>query len=63
MTGVVDAADGGELVIMPLDLVDARGAEVHPVDGGQGDVKGAAQQDLYRGNVADYQDPLTVVVP
>jgi hypothetical protein len=40
MAGVVDAADGGELVVMPLDLVDSRGAEVHPVEGGERGVKG-----------------------
>jgi len=62
MAGVVDAADGGELVIMPLDLVDARGAEVDPVEGGERHVKGPAQQDFYRRNVADDQDRLTVVV-
>ena len=62
MAGVIDAADGGELVVMPLDLIDACGAQVHPVDSGQRDVEGPAQQDLYRRDVADDQDRLTVVV-
>src|SRR5487761_17708 len=62
MAGVVDAADGRELMIMPLDLVDARGTEVYPVQGDERHVKSPAQQDLYRRDVADYQDRLTVVV-
>src|SRR6266568_7157311 len=62
MAGVVDAADGGELMPVPLDLVDAGGAEVHPVEGVERDVEGPAQQNFYRRDVAYYQDSLTAVV-
>jgi hypothetical protein len=35
VAGVVEAAYGGEVVVVPLDLVEAGGAEVHPVEGGR----------------------------
>ena len=62
MTGVVDALDGGELMAVPLDLVDAGGAEVQPVERGKRDVEGPAQQYFYRRYVAYHQHCLTVVV-
>src|SRR5215472_8800617 len=62
MAGVVDAPDGGELAAVPLDLVDAGGAEVEPVQGAERDAESPAQQDLYRCDVANHQDGLAAVV-
>ena len=62
MTGVVDAPDGGELMAVPLDLVNAGGAEVQPVERAKRDVEGPAQQYFYRRYVAYHQHRLTVVV-
>ena len=62
MTGVVDATDGGELMAVPLDLVDAGGTQVQPVERGKRDVEGSAQQYFYRRYVAYHQHRLTVVV-
>lgn len=39
MAGVVDAADSGKLVPMPLDLVYAGRAQIHPVESGERDVE------------------------
>src|SRR5579859_817142 len=55
--------DGGEPAAVPLDLVDAGGAEIQPVEGVQRDAESPAQQDLYRGDVAYHQDGLAAVVP
>src|SRR5205814_6131260 len=58
VAGVVDAVDGGEPAAVPLDLVNAGGAEIQPVKGAKRDAESPAQHDLYRGNVTDYQDGL-----
>src|SRR5690242_2238167 len=63
VAGVVDAMDGGEPAAVPLDLVDAGGPEIQPVDGAERDAESPAQHDLYRGNVTDYQDRLAAVIP
>ena len=63
MAGVVDAMDGGKFAAVPLDLVNAGGAEIQPVKGAQRDDESPAQQDLYRGNVTYHQDGLAAVVP
>src|SRR5437879_2651213 len=36
VAGVVDAMDGGKSAAVPLDLVDAGGAEIQPVKGAKG---------------------------
>src|SRR6202042_2113444 len=54
---------GGELAAVPLDLADAGGAEVQPVNGAERYAKRPAQQDLYRADVTHHQDGLAVVVP
>src|SRR5450755_4907425 len=48
---------------MPLDLVDAGGAEIQPVNGAERDAQSPAQQDLYRADVTHHQDGLAAVVP
>src|SRR5258708_21362695 len=63
VAGVVDAMDGGKSAAVPLDLVDAGGAEIQPVKGAKRDAESPAQQDLYRGNVTYHQDGLGAVVP
>src|SRR5580704_2007081 len=63
VAGVVDAMDGGKSAAVPLDLVDAGGAEIQPVEGAERDDESPAQQDLYRGDVTDHQDGLAAVVP
>src|ERR1700685_393238 len=55
--------DDGKSVVVPLDLVDAGGAEIQPVKGVKRDDESPAQQDLYRGNVTYHQDVLPAVVP
>src|SRR5215467_15796678 len=55
--------DGGKSAAVPLDLVNAGGAEVQPVNGAKRDAESPAQQDLYRGDVTDHQDGLAAVVP
>ena len=54
--------DGGKSAAVPLDLVNAGGAEIQPVNGNQRDAESPAQQDLYRGNVTHHQDGLAAVV-
>src|SRR6185437_3090677 len=61
--GVVDAMDGGKSTAVPLDLVNAGGTEIEPVQGAERDAESPAQQDLYRGDVTDHQDGLAAVVP
>jgi hypothetical protein len=51
MAGVVDAMDSGKSVTVPLNLVDAGGAEIQPVKGAKRGAESPAQQDLYRGYV------------
>src|SRR6266700_5726397 len=63
VAGVVDAMDRGKSAAVPLDLVNAGGAEVQPVKGAKRDAESPAQQDLYRGNVTYHQDGLGAVVP
>ena len=63
VAGVVDAMDGGKSAAVPLDLVNAGGAEIQPVKGAKRDAESPAQQDLYRGNVTYHQDGLAAVVP
>src|SRR5216684_2554265 len=63
VAGVVDAMDGGKSAAVPLDLVNAGGAEIKPVKGAKRDAESPAQQDLYRGNVTYHQDSLAAVVP
>jgi len=63
VAGVVDAVDGGEAAAVPLDLVDAGGTEIEPVDGAERDAESPAQHDLYRGHVTDHQDGLAAVIP
>src|SRR5215469_6077849 len=63
VAGVVDAMDGGKSAAVPLDLVDAGGAEVQPVKGGERDGESPTQQNLYRGDVTYHQDGLAAVVP
>src|SRR5258708_3884283 len=63
VAGVVDAMDGGESAAVPLDLVDAGGPEIQPVQGAKRHAESPAQQDLYRGNVTYHQDGLAAVVP
>jgi hypothetical protein len=55
--------DGGKSAAVPLDLVNASGAEIQSVKGAKRDVESPAQQDFYRGNVTDHQDGLAAVVP
>src|SRR5689334_9710405 len=55
--------DGGESAAVPLDLVDAGGTEIEPVEGAERDAESPAQHDLYRGNVTDHQDGLAAVIP
>jgi hypothetical protein len=62
MAGVVEAADSGEFLAMPLDLVNARGAQIHRAEGGERHVECPAQQDLYRRDVAYDQDRLALLV-
>src|SRR5450631_1027670 len=54
--------DGGKSAAVPLDLVNAGGAEIQPVKGAKRDAESPAEQDLYRGNVTDHQDGLGAVV-
>ena len=54
--------DGGKFAAVPLDLVDAGGAEVHPVNRAERDAQSPAQQDLYRADVAHHQDGFAGVV-
>src|ERR1700747_2091146 len=54
---------GGKSAAVPLDLVNAGGAEIQPVKGAKRDAESPAQQDLYRGYVTYYQDGLAAVVP
>src|SRR5215467_2761945 len=63
VAGVVDTMDGGKSAAVPLDLVNAGGAEIQPVEGAKRDAEGPAQQDLYRGDVTHHQDGLAAVVP
>src|SRR5215471_13847490 len=63
VAGVVDAMDGGKSAAVPVDLVNAGGAEIQPVKGAKRDAESPAQQDLYRGNVTYHQDGLAAVVP
>src|SRR5262252_4573327 len=63
VAGVVDAMDGGKSAAVPVDLVNAGGAEIQPVKGGKRDTESPAQQDLYRGDVTYHQDGLAAVVP
>ncbi len=63
VAGVVDAVDGSEPAAVPLDLVDAGGTEVQPVEGAERDAERPAQHDLYRSDVADDQDGLAAVIP
>src|SRR5215470_11196703 len=44
MAGVVDALDSRKLAAVPLDLVNAGGAEVEPVQGAERDAESPAQQ-------------------
>jgi protein-disulfide isomerase len=46
--------DGGKFAAVPLDLVDAGGAEIQPVNGVERDAQSPAQQDLYRADVTHY---------
>src|SRR5277367_7075213 len=55
--------NGGKSPAVPLDLINAGGAEIQPVKGAKRDDESPAQQDLYRGNVTDHQDGLAAVVP
>src|SRR6185437_11905579 len=61
--GVVDAMDGGKSTAVPLDLVNAGGTEIEPVQGAERDAESPAQQDLYRGYVTYHQDGLAAAVP
>src|SRR6185437_9700054 len=63
VAGVVDAMDGSKSAAVPLDLVNAGGAEIQPVKGAKRDAESPAQQDLYRGYVTYHQDGLAAVVP
>src|SRR5690242_4717137 len=63
VAGVVDAMDGGKSAAVPLDLVNAGGAEIQPVKGAKRDAESPAQQDLYRGYVTYHQDGLAAVIP
>ena len=63
VAGVVDAMDGSKSAAVPLDLVNAGGAEIQPVKGAERDAESPAQQDLYRGDVTYHQDGLAAVVP
>src|SRR3984957_9949574 len=63
MAGVVDTVDGGKFAAVPLDLVDAGGAEIQPVNGAERDAQSPAQQDLYRADVTHHQNGLAAVVP
>ena len=63
VAGVVDAMDGGEPGAVPLDLVDAGGTEIEPVEGAERGAESPAQHDLYRGYVTDHQDGLAAVTP
>src|SRR6516165_2214174 len=63
VAGVVDAMDGGKSAAVPLDLVNAGGAEIQPVKGAKRDAESPAQQDLYRGDVTHHQHGLAAVVP
>src|SRR5690348_17915989 len=55
--------DGSKSAAVPLDLVDAGGTEIQPVEGAERDAESPAQHDLYRGNVTDDQDGLAAVIP
>src|ERR1700722_8397857 len=63
MAGVVDTVDGGKFAAVPLDLVDAGGAEIQPVNGAERDTQSPAQEDLYRADVTHHQDGLAAVIP
>src|ERR1700752_5530568 len=63
MAGVIDTVDGGKFATVPLNLVDAGGAEIQPVNGVERDTQSPAQQDLYRADVTHHQDGLAGVVP
>src|SRR5215468_3249456 len=55
--------DGSKSVAVPLNLVNAGGTEIEPVNSAKRDAESPAQQDLYRGNVTHHQDGLAAVVP
>ena len=63
VAGVVDTMHGSKAAAVPLDLVDAGGAEIQPVKGAKRDAESPAQQNLYRGDVTYHQDGLAAVVP
>jgi hypothetical protein len=54
--------DGGKAAVVPLDLADAGGTQIEPVDGAERDAESPAQHDLDRGNVTDHQDGLAAVI-
>jgi hypothetical protein len=43
VAGVVDAMDGGKSTAVPLDLVDAGGTEIQPVEGAKREVAQPAE--------------------
>jgi hypothetical protein len=55
--------DGGKSAAVPLDLVNAGGAEIEPVKGVERDAERPAQQDLDRRNVTYHQDGLAAAIP
>src|SRR5437763_6115590 len=55
--------DSGKSAAVPMDRVDARGAEIQPVHGAKRHAESPAQQDLYRGDVTYHQNRLAAVVP
>ena len=55
--------DGGKSVAVPVDLVNAGGAQIQAVKGAKRDAESPAQQDLYRGYMTYHQDGLAVAVP
>src|SRR6185437_6170598 len=58
MGGVVEGAEDGGAVGVPVDLAEGRDVEVHPVErGGRGE-QGGGDQRLDRGHVADDEDRL-----
>jgi hypothetical protein len=44
VAGVIDTVAGGKFAAVPLDLVDAGGAEIQPVNGAERDAQSPAQQ-------------------
>src|SRR5487761_16805 len=63
VAGVVNAMDGGKSGAVPLDFVDAGGAEIQPVKGAKRNAESLAKQDLDRRDMTDHQDGLAAVVP